>query len=238
MKSIYLIYFIFIIFLITGCKIKEADKWTALFNGKDLTGWKQLGGKAEYKVSEGTIVGKAVLNTPGTFLVTEKDYSDFILEVDLKIGTLNSGIQFRSQSLPEYKNGRVHGYQCEVDPSPRAWSGGIYDEGRRGWLYPLDLNPEARKAFKPDEWNHYRIECIGDTIRTWLNGIPAAHLIDNMTREGFIGLQVHDIRQASEVGQQIRWKNIRIKTENLRPSPPDSIFVLDLIKREISKAEK
>src|SRR5690606_38380285 len=143
----------------------QQNSWQPLFNGKDLSGWKQLNGKAVYTVENGEIVGTTVPNEPNSFLATEEDYGDFILELELKVDpAMNSGIQFRSQSLPSYKNGRVHGYQMEIDPSPRQWSGGIYDESRRGWLYPLELNEAGKKAFKNGEWNKYRIECIGNTI--------------------------------------------------------------------------
>src|SRR3546814_15197049 len=90
---------------------------------------------------------------------------------------MNSGIQFRSQSKPDYRDGRVHGYQMEIDPSARAWTGGIYDEGRRGWLYPLEYNPAGKKAYKQRDWNHARIECIGNVLRIWVNGIPTSHEI-------------------------------------------------------------
>jgi hypothetical protein len=127
---------------------------------------------------------------------------------------MNSGIQIRSNSIPEYQNGRVHGYQIEIDPSDRAWSAGIYDEGRRGWLNPLTENEAAQKAFKQNEWNHYRIEAIGDTLKTWINGVPAAHLVDDATATGFIALQVHSIGENQKAGTEIQWKNIRIVTEN------------------------
>jgi hypothetical protein len=156
----------------------------------------------------------------------------------LLMDDFNSGMQFRSQSLPDYNNGRVHGYQCEVDPSDRAWSAGIYDEARRGWLYPVDLNPDAKSAFKSGEWNHYRIECIGPSIKTWLNGIPVAHLIDDMTPKGFIALQVHSIRDESMANRQIKWRNIRIKTENLEPSPNEGIYVVNMLPNNLSNAEK
>ncbi len=232
------------LFLLGLCSISMAapksDGWESLFNGKDLAGWKQLNGKAKYEVINGEIVGTTVANTPNSFLTTEQNYSDFVLEVDLLVDDhMNSGIQFRSESNADYRNGRVHGYQCEVDPSSRAWSGGIYDEARRGWLYPCTYNPEGGKAFKHGEWNHYRIECIGNDIRTWLNGAPVAHLIDDMTPEGFICLQVHGIGNNKEnEGRQIRWKNIRIKTKNLKPSPADDIFILNLLPNNLSAAEK
>ncbi len=233
------ILFVFLM-LISSCLFaNNEDGWINLFNGKDLSGWKQLNGKAKYEVVNGEIVGTTVANTPNSFLATEKNYGDFILELDLKVDNrMNSGIQFRSLSRPDYNNGRVHGYQCEIDPAARAWSGGIYDEGRRGWLYPLDMNPEGRKAFRNDEWNHYRIEAIGNSIRTWVNGIPCADLVDDMTAEGFIALQVHAIGNASEAGRQIRWKNIRIKTENLVQSPWTDIPVVNLIPNYLSPQER
>ena len=215
------------------------DGWESLFNGKDLSGWKQLNGKAKYEVKNKEIVGTTVSNEPNSFLATEKYYGDFVLELELFVDTsMNSGIQFRSLSSPNYQNGRVHGYQVEIDPAKRAWSGGIYDEARRGRLYPLELNPEGKKAFKNNSWNKYRVECIGNTIRTWVNGIPTAHLIDDETKEGFIALQVHSIDKNKKSGTQVRWRNIRIKTKDLKPSPYDNIFVVNLLKNDLSAQEK
>lgn len=218
---------------------KQNDGWQSLFNGKDLTGWHQLNGKADYRVVNGEIVGTTVANTPNSFLATDKDYGDFILELDLLVANdMNSGIQFRSISKPEIMNGRVHGYQCEVDPSTRAWSGGIYDEARRGWLYTGELNPSAKSAFKLGEWNHYRIECIGNSMRTWLNGIPVAWVIDDMTPSGLIALQVHAIEANDQAGTQIRWKNIRIKTTDLRATETPDIFVVNFLPNILSAAEQ
>lgn len=213
--------------------------WVSLFNGKDLKGWKQLNGQARYEVKDGAIVGTSVVNTPNSFLTTEKDYGDFIFECDVMVDDkLNSGIQFRSLSKPDYRDGRVHGYQCEIDPSDRAWSGGIYDEGRRGWLYTMDGNPEGRKAFKRNDWNHYRIEAIGNTIRTFINGIQTAHLIDDMTPSGFICLQVHSIGKPELAGTQVKWKNIRIKTTGLEPKAVTKpIHVVNLIPNTLDKVE-
>lgn len=237
MKRILLFLFAASISFSSGAStVKE---WENLFNGNDLTGWKQLNGKAKFEVVNGEIVGTTVMNTPNSFLVTEKSYGDFILELDLLTESdMNSGIQFRSESKPEVTNGRVHGYQCEVDPSSRAWSGGIYDEARRGWLYTLDLNPAAKTAFRQSEWNHYKLECIGNSIRIWVNGIPTAWLIDDMTKEGFIALQVHSINSKEKEGSKIRWKNIRIQTGSLVPSPFDDIYVVNLIPNSLSDAEK
>ncbi|MEK7996096.1 MAG: DUF1080 domain-containing protein, partial [Planctomycetota bacterium] len=183
--------------------------WQNLFDGKTLNGWIQRNGKAQYTVEDGMIVGTTVLNTPNSFLCTEKLYTDFILELEFLIEPgMNSGIQIRSHSFEHFKDFRVHGYQVEIDTSDRAWSGGIYDEARRGWLYPLKDKPEAQKAFKQNQWNHYRIEAIGDRIKTWVNGVPAADLQDDMTSTGLIALQVHASKDA---GKKIKWRNIRIQ---------------------------
>ena len=217
----------------------QGGKWQNLFNGKDLTGWKQLNGKAKYEVVNGEIVGTTVSNTPNSFLSTDKDYGDFILELELLVdNSMNSGIQIRSLSKEDVMNGRVHGYQVEVDPSDRKWSGGIYDEARRGWLYPLDINPKGQAAFKKGEWNKYRIECIGNSIRTWVNGIPTANLVDDLSPSGFIALQVHSIGNNDQPGKQIRWKNVRIQTEGLKPSKPDDIFVVNMVPNDLSVQEK
>jgi hypothetical protein len=212
--------------------------WKPLFNGKDLSGWIQRNGKAKYEVKNGMIVGTTVSNEPNSFLCTDKDYGDFVLELELFCdSTMNSGVQFRSESKQEYNNGRVHGYQAEVDPSPRGWSGGIYDEARRGWLYSGEFNPSAKKAFKNGQWNKYRIECAGNSMRTWINGMPVAHLIDDMTPKGFIALQVHGIGKEKTPGQQIMWRNIRIKTTNVKATTSDPIFVVNLT-QTLSEAEK
>lgn len=193
------------------------NDWEDLFNGKDFTGFKQLNGKAPYRVENGCIVGKSVLHEKNSFMATEQEYGDFILEFEVKCDPLlNSGVQFRSISSPDIKEGRVHGYQCEIDPSDRSWSGGIYDEARRGWLVTLTNNKEGSVAFKKNDWNKYRIEAIGTSIRTWVNGVNTANLIDDETAKGIIAFQVHGIgTNESKVGKEIWWRNIRIKTKNL-----------------------
>ncbi|MFS4456273.1 DUF1080 domain-containing protein [Maribacter sp. 2304DJ31-5] len=217
-KSITLLLSIFAFSFFLSCKQEPKDDtpWVSLFDGKTLNGWEQLGGKAIYTVRDNSIVGSTVHNTPNSFMTSEKMYGDFILELDYKVDpSMNSGIQIRSNSFPYYLNGRFHGYQIEIDPSERAWSAGIYDEARRGWLNPLKNNPTAQKAFKQNDWNHYRIEAIGDTIKTWINSVPAAHLIDDRTASGFIGLQVHSIGKQQQEGTEIIWKNIKILTDDL-----------------------
>jgi len=216
---------------LTEISFAAGETWQNLFDGKTLNGWIQRNGKAKYTVEDGMIVGTTVLNTPNSFLCTEKNYTDFIMELDFLVEQgMNSGIQIRSHSFKHYKDYRVHGYQIEIDTgtgpysrnpknlmadgspapptAPRCWSGGIYDEARRGWINDLTKNPVARKAFKQNQWNHYRIEAVGDRVRTWINGVPAADLKDDMTSTGFIALQVHSSKAA---GNKIKWRNIRIQ---------------------------
>lgn len=221
----------------------QEPKWQELFNGRNLRGWYKLNGAAEYQVRGNTITGISRRNTPNTFLATKKMYGDFILEFEFRVDEgLNSGVQFRSNSFKEYQNGRVHGYQFEIDPSDRAWTGGIYDEARRGWLYPLNDNPAGRKAFKQGEWNKARIEAIGHSIRTWVNGVPCADLLDDVTATGFIALQVHGIgnNEALE-GKTVSWRNIRILTEELdtfkTPENGDCIVQVNGVANTISERE-
>jgi len=214
MKKFALIIASGLLFLLSGCS--NEPQWTDLVED-GLVGWVQLNGTASFEISDGVVTGTSVLESPNSFICTKEAYGDFILEFDTWFDPqMNSGVQIRSESKPEYQNGRVHGYQVELDPSERAWSGGIYDEARRGWLYTLDINPEGKKALKPGEWNHFRVEAIGNSIRTWVNGIPCADLVDEMTPLGFIALQVHSIgNDSSKIGIQVKWKNVRILTEDL-----------------------
>ncbi len=222
--------------------VDKKGQWQPLFNGKDLKGWKQLGGTAKYSVQNNEIVGTTVLQTPNSFLATEKVYGDFILELEFKLDReFNSGIQFRSQSRSDYQNGRVFGYQMEIDPSDRRWSGGIYEEGRRGWQYPMELNPAGQNAFKKTEWNKYRIECRGSEIRTWVNGVPTAHLVDTALPKGFIALQVHSIgNKTDDAGKDIHWRNIRIIEDPAASqyAAYDDIYVVNNIANDLSAQQK
>jgi hypothetical protein len=168
-------------------------------------------------------VGKTVANTGNSFLCTKESFGDFVLEFEFKVAPdMNSGVQFRSEFFDKETEltvdgkskkipaDRVHGYQYEIDPSPRSYTGGIYDEARRGWLCDLKENEPARKAFKAGDWNLARIECKGSHIQTFINGVKAADVSDSMTQKGIIGLQVHGIGKKAP-GDEIRWRNIRIQ---------------------------
>lgn len=241
MKKLSILIIAFLL-LING-QAQKSKGWVNLFDGKTFNGWTKVAGTAEYKIEDGNIVGITVPKSPNTFLITDKVYSDFILELEVKIEdtTSNSGIQFRSQYDASGNNGKgkVFGYQFELDPSYRKWTGGLYDEGRRDWLYPLGLHPESQDAFKVGVYNKIRIECIGTTIKTWVNEIPAAYLVDDADTKGIIALQVHGIYGDALVGKKIYWKNIRIKEGNLSPAPfPSSVYVVNTIANDLSKFEK
>jgi len=222
---------------------KGEKGWNSLFDGKSFDGWRKLGGTAEYTIANGVITGTTVPNTPNTFLATEKEFGDFILEMEVMIedSTSNSGIQFRSHFDANANNGKgkVYGYQFELDPSSRRWTGGIYDEGRRDWLYPLSLNQAAQNAYKHGVFNTIRIECTGHIIKTWVNGVAAACLADTLDSEGFIALQVHGISDPSMANRKIHWKNIRIKTSGIITMPfPKDVYTVNTIPNYLSGFEK
>jgi len=230
---------IFLALLVCPFLDAEEKGFKNLFNGKNFTGWTQKGGIAKYAIKEGMIIGTAVNGTPNSFLCTKKHYDDFVLEYEYKCDNrLNSGVQIRSNAYDKevtktlengktkkFPAGRVHGYQVEIDPNKpdRMWSAGIYDEGRRGWLYPglrggndeeakATFTKSGQKIYKPNEWNKVRVECKGDSIKTWLNGVARADFKDSLTAKGFIGLQVHGIGNKKELaGAQVQWRNLRIK---------------------------
>jgi len=195
----------------------EAQEWVDLFNGKNLKGWEKLDGSAEYRVENGEVIGTSKTGTPNTFMATKKVYGDFILEYEMKMDRgLNSGVQFRSVATRPDGSKRVNGYQVECDDHDnRPWAGGIYEEASRGWLYPMSYNPCAAKANLRGEWNQIRVEAVGSTIRTYINGVNFANLVDEGRQEGFIALQVHGIgdKKALE-GKEIRWRNIRLISDN------------------------
>ena len=199
-----------------------AADWISLFDGKSLDGWEIKEGKASYTVEDGMIVGTTVAKSPNTFLC-KGPFSDFVLEFDVLCDKpLNSGVQIRSHTyekdtpLPSKAGkvrpaGDVYGYQCEITKSEEGVAGNFWDEARRTkWLDDFSKKPEAAKAYKDDQWNHYRIVAQGDHIRSWVNGVACADFHDDLDASGFIGLQVHGIR-AGEGPYQVRWKQIRLR---------------------------
>lgn len=196
-----------------------------LFNGKNLNGWEVCNGRANYRVENGEIVGTTAEGSPNSFLCTKKEYGDFVLEYETRTDpALNSGVQVRShryganatvqtfdgKKMVERNHpvGRVYGYQVETADAKSGTSGGIYDEARRGWLHNIATDPAASKAFQDNQWNRYRVEARGDRIRTWVNGVACADVVDSMDLTGFIALQVHSYKGPQT---EVRWRNVRIQ---------------------------
>jgi hypothetical protein len=195
--------------------------WEILFNGKNLDGWTSNGGTAKYTVENGTIVGTTVDSSDNTFLC-KGPYSDFIFECEVNCDTpLNSGFQFRShvwkEDIEEYMKkgqiniGHVYGYQCEISPSTPQRNGHVWDEHRRRkWLDEFVDDKATPSPYKIGEWNKYRIMAKGNHIQTWINDQKVADFRDDMDASGFIGLQVHSVKNGTGPFQ-VRWRNIRVK---------------------------
>lgn len=241
MKQICLV--LSLIFFYCSSRSQTRGHWESLFDGRSLKGWKKGAGNAEYAVQNGAIVGTTVMSSSNSFLITEKEFANFVLELDAKIDdtTSNSGIQLRSHLDPAGNNGqgKVYGYQYELDPSSRRWTAGIYDEGRRDWLYPLSLNQDAQNAFRLNEYNKIKVECFGNTIRTWINGTPAAMVVDTFDKKGFIGLQVHAVSKPEDAGKKVYFKNIRLMPIS-QPSAdfPKRVYVMNNIPNTLTNYEK
>ena len=158
------------------------------------------------------------------FLVSKEQYSDFVFEGEILLpeGKANSGFMVRAHVEPN----KVFGYQAEVDGSDRRWSGGLYDEGRRQWLWPSQSGrttekealeheeeskeffkkPEVSEALKRNGWNKYRMTCQGDQLKFEVNGVTTTDYKDSMDAKGYIGIQHH-----GEKGQTYKFRNLRIK---------------------------
>ncbi len=236
----YCIWLSLLVIFLVSCKEDNSD-FVSLFNGENLDGWEIKNGTAPFTVEDGVIIGTYTSGTPNTFLCTKEKYSDFILTFEGYLGAeTNSGVMFRAQSKPDFKDGRVHGYQMEMDPTKRQWTGGIFDEARRKWLYNLERNQAAKSAFKLNEWNKYRIEAIGNNLRIWVNGVQTVDLVDDVDAAGFIGLQVHSCPERLN-GRQVKFKNIQICTTNLeqhRKGIDKTIVQYSYLKNQLSKREK
>lgn len=197
----------------------------ALFDGQSLDGWRKAGGTGQFRVEDGCIVGFGKNIRGNTFLVTEELFGDFELRYEFRIDDVsgNTGVMFRARQRPSADgNGRVYGYQCEGDQNhARSWTAGLFDEARRGWLYPRrgsGSDPAVRKAFTEqgqrlfrwDDWNEVVIRCEGVRVRTWLNGEMRVDYLEDSDEhecsEGFIGLQVHGGKSS-----QVRWRHLTLE---------------------------
>ncbi len=188
-----------------------SEGFVSLFNGKDLTGWTPKGGSCEFEAQDGMIVGINVPGSPSTYLCTDRtDFGDFIFTCDIfYVVDGNTGVMFRARERGDDKI-TVYGPQAEMEnfSRKRYWSGGIYGQSCGGWYYPLwlDAHEKAREAMKENEWNRLTISAQGNVIKTWVNGIPAAHWVNDEYLQGFFGLQIHSGKQGT-----IQWRNLLVK---------------------------
>ena len=162
------------------------DGFKPLFNGKNLDGWE--GDPRLWKVRDGMIVGstEGVTLENNTFLITKKKYANFILKTQAKLRNHNSGIQFRSEALPNFV---VRGYQADM--AENSYWGCIYEEkGTRGVMVD-GWKDKAEKVVKLKDWNDLEIHCEGDHIQLKVNGLLTADLHDSLHLDGIIALQLH-----------------------------------------------
>jgi len=226
--------------LVVGCKTIEKrtnekiemdtnDGWVDLFDGESFHGWRLRGGDADIYIEDGMIINNAIMGSPSTILATEKYYDDFILTFEVKtVGVINSGMNFRGHvwekdtevesvsgslktSTKLREAGTMWAYQAEVDATDRAWTGGLYEGGNRGWLVPLNNNEPARKAYKRGDWNSLKVKAQGNHIQIWINGVLAVDTTDDNSSTGFIGMQNHGVSRENQPGMKTMWRNIRIK---------------------------
>ncbi|MEM7673208.1 MAG: DUF1080 domain-containing protein [Verrucomicrobiota bacterium] len=193
-------------------------EWESLFNGKDLDGWEYRGNKKEgpvFKVEDGVIVASTVIpRNPTTYMATTTSYGDFELVFDSYVEkNLNSGVQIRSTA-----KGNMVGPQIEIDNN-RAQTGYIWGQGMKKWL-SADW-PKENPAFKPNEWNTYRVQVVGKNIKTWINDQPIEDVThDEIADTGVIALQAHSYpsgkerEKGTEEVVSVYWKNIKIREIN------------------------
>lgn len=189
------------------------EGFVPLYNGRDLTGWTPKGGTCKFESRGELLVGTCVPGSNSTYLCTDKnDYSDFIFTCEMKWEVDgNSGVMFRAQTKGDRKKVTVFGPQAEMEgiTGDRYWSGGIYGQSCGGYFYPLWLKEHqaAREALDRSGWNRLTVMAEGNVVKTWINGVPAAHWVDDGTYPaGFFGLQIHKGNKGI-----VHWKNIRVK---------------------------
>lgn len=203
---------------VTGSVLKAADEApvvppksgtrekVALFNGKDLTGWK--GHEKYWSVKEGVIVGK---NTDpvavSTYLLTEKDYSDFRLVFEAKLveSEMHSGIAMWGRIAPEKNDTYTYAGHLVMFPSGY----GFYDLYGRNMIHQ---NAEKAKPLgKQHDWNKMEILAQGNRIRFVLNGTLVSDWRDPepaRVKAGPIGLQLH----SNKVPQEVQFKGLDLET--------------------------
>lgn len=181
-----------------------AEGFTPLFDGKSLAGWS--GDPALWRVADGSIVGTTEGHplTKNSFLSTERTYKNFILRLKFKLRNHNSGVQFRSKSLPGHV---VQGYQADI--ADNMFLGILYEEGGRGILVNVKDPAEVKKHLRDDGWNEYVITADGSHVTQVLNGYTTVDYTEQDAvgaKEGIIALQLH-----TGPAMQIEFRDIEIR---------------------------
>jgi len=233
MKSLIVLILICLVLNSTAGDKKDKPQWQYIFNGKDFTNWKIVGSTGHAEVKDSAFWCNMKANTSEhTFVTTKEKYGDFILEMDVNTDPgYNTGILLRCVDKPlgcDTCKVSLYGYQVKIDPSTtRCWTGGIFDDfgGTFHWLYDLSKDDRARKAYRIGEWNHFRIEAIGTSVKVWVNGIPTTNMINPKYAKGYIALKIHSLKNTPEEEAKVGWfKNIRIITKNLN----ENLLKMDL----------
>ena len=182
------------------------DTAPAFFNGEDLTGW--VGDPDLWSVEDGEIVGKTDGLDHNEFLRSELIAGDFRLTLQVKLtpNTANSGVQFRSEALPD---GEVKGYQADVGA---GWWGKLYEERGRGLLW----DKSGEEFVKPGEWNTYEIVAAGSKIQTFINGDKCVDLDDPEGADrGLFALQLH-----AGGPTEVRFQDLKLEVPPTTPKAP------------------
>lgn len=186
--------------------------FVSLYNGKNLDGWAPYAGHCTFEAKGDVIVGTTVPGSPSTYLSNLKDdYTDFIFTAELKWEVDgNTGYMFRGKVKEENGKQTVFGPQAEMeaDSKKRFWSGGIYGQSCGGWYYPLwlEAHEKARQAVNYQGWNRITVKAVGRVVKTWVNGVPAAHWTNDEYLKGFFSLQIHSGKKGS-----VHFRNIKVK---------------------------
>jgi hypothetical protein len=217
--------FLIFIFSLSRPAVAGADDsapWRPLFNGQDLTGWTIVDPPAKAEVKEAAMVLRMTPHTARhAFVRTNEKFQDFIYEVEFQRDRrLDSGVMFRAEDAPDSAFSGLFGYMVKLDPKPdRLWTGGLFvDFGNSyGWLQTLEGNDPARRAEKPaGEWNHLRIEAIGEEIKIWLNGVPTVHVRDEKYRAGYFAFKIHFLNNDGAALKELAlaYRHMRVITDH------------------------
>jgi hypothetical protein len=179
------------------------EDWVALLNGKDLSGWVNVG-QEKWEVEEGTLHGLAVTSGYG-YLQTEKSYKDFHLSLRFKCeGNGNSGVFFHVNFKPGTAT-VTRGPQFEIDCTLGRHTGGVYDQSRQWLVWP---SPETESVVRREDWNEYLLKVEGNRYVARLNGVVLIDYTDPKPEsdDGPLALQLHSGGQGN-----MRFKDIIVR---------------------------